>query len=579
MGGSLTAKKVFGLATRRGDPIAATVVEDEASRIALGLAVVTAVVDLELVILGGGVGNADLLLGPVERSCAPSPMRPRLAVSALGEDAVLQGAVATALAAAQRHLFDPATMLDRKEPSWSEAQRTPAPSALRERCPMRRRLIGLLALALLAVACTAGGGGDDSTPAASIDPNAQHDPLTLTVWSNFSGREFDVTTGVLQSIKQKYPWMTVKHVGGKDDAAILRAINGGTPPDMAISFTPANSARYCKTGAMQDLNPYLANDKVDKAAMWPPAIFSYTQFENVQCVLPMLTDAYGLYYNKDLLAKAGITEPPRPSASLTAAAEKLTEYNADGSIKVAGYMPLLGFYSGNTVNVYVAATTPSGTTSPASRRWPPTPTGPRCSSGRRRSSTRSGTTSCRSSPPSSAGRLRVVAHGFEQGKIAMMIDGEWRTAFIAADKSKVNYATAPPPTADDRTDLYGSRRPAAPSSASPRASSTRPSRGCWSSTCRPTRGRDSSWPTGPWNVPSTNEALAGSELASDPQFKTFMDIFGHPKSTYKTLTPIGQVDEDLFGTFGQKWQAGKVPDLQSGLEQLDTQIAKQLQLG
>jgi multiple sugar transport system substrate-binding protein len=81
------------------------------------------------------------------------------------------------------------------------------------------------------------------------------------------------------------------------------------------------------------------------------------------------------------------------------------------------------------------------------------------------------------------------------------------------------------------------------------------------------------------NVPSTNEALASSELASDPQFKTFMDIFKHPKSTYKPLTPIGQVDEDLFGTFGQKWQAGKVPDLQSGLEQLDTQIAKQLQLG
>ena len=39
------------------------------------------------------------------------------------------------------------------------------------------------------------------------------------------------------------------------------------------------------------------------------------------------------------------------------------------------------------------------------------------------------------------------------------------------------------------------------------------------------------------------------------------------------------VDEDLFGTFGEKWQAGKVPDLQQGLEQLDSQIAKQLQLG
>ena len=116
LGRSLTAKKVFGLA-RRGDPLAGRVVEDEARRLALGLAVVTAVVDLELVILGGGVGgNADLLLAPVERELrALSPMRPRLAVSALGEDAVLQGAVATALEVAQSRLFDPATMLDRKE--------------------------------------------------------------------------------------------------------------------------------------------------------------------------------------------------------------------------------------------------------------------------------------------------------------------------------------------------------------------------------------------------------------------------------------------------------------------------------
>jgi predicted NBD/HSP70 family sugar kinase len=113
---SRTAKKVFAQA-RKGDPLARRVVEAEAARIALGLAVVLAVVDLELVILGGGVGgNADLLLAPVERELrALSPIRPRLAVSALGEDAVLQGALATALAVARQRLFDPATMLERKE--------------------------------------------------------------------------------------------------------------------------------------------------------------------------------------------------------------------------------------------------------------------------------------------------------------------------------------------------------------------------------------------------------------------------------------------------------------------------------
>jgi predicted NBD/HSP70 family sugar kinase len=116
MTGPLTPKKVFALA-RRGDPTACEVVATEARRLALGLAVVVAVADLELVVLGGGIGgNADLLLEPLERELrALSPLRPRLAASALGEDAVLQGAVATALAAAQDWLFDPARMLDRKE--------------------------------------------------------------------------------------------------------------------------------------------------------------------------------------------------------------------------------------------------------------------------------------------------------------------------------------------------------------------------------------------------------------------------------------------------------------------------------
>jgi predicted NBD/HSP70 family sugar kinase len=116
MTGPLTPKKVFALA-RRGDPTACEVVATEARRLALGLAVVVAVVDLELVVLGGGIGgNADLLLEPLERELrALSPLRPRLAAAALGEDAVLQGAVATALAAAQDWLFDPARMLDRKE--------------------------------------------------------------------------------------------------------------------------------------------------------------------------------------------------------------------------------------------------------------------------------------------------------------------------------------------------------------------------------------------------------------------------------------------------------------------------------
>jgi predicted NBD/HSP70 family sugar kinase len=102
----LTAKRVFD-AARKGDDRALRVVDSVAEWIARAIASVVPVVDPELVILGGGIGhNGDLLLEPVTAELrALSPFLPRLAVSSLGEDAAVVGAVAMALRAAQERLF------------------------------------------------------------------------------------------------------------------------------------------------------------------------------------------------------------------------------------------------------------------------------------------------------------------------------------------------------------------------------------------------------------------------------------------------------------------------------------------
>lgn len=102
----LTAERVFQ-AARRGDARAAGVVAEEARRLALGIATITPVLDPELVVLGGGVArSADLLLEPLERELRSlSPLGPRVVASTLGNDAVLHGAVATALEAGRRAIY------------------------------------------------------------------------------------------------------------------------------------------------------------------------------------------------------------------------------------------------------------------------------------------------------------------------------------------------------------------------------------------------------------------------------------------------------------------------------------------
>jgi predicted NBD/HSP70 family sugar kinase len=94
-------------AASAGDPVGVEVVEEAARRIALHVLPLAATLDLPLVVLGGSVGANPVLLEPVRRHLSdwlqfPAPS---VEVSALGEAAVIEGALATGIDAALERLF------------------------------------------------------------------------------------------------------------------------------------------------------------------------------------------------------------------------------------------------------------------------------------------------------------------------------------------------------------------------------------------------------------------------------------------------------------------------------------------
>jgi predicted NBD/HSP70 family sugar kinase len=96
-----TTELIFELA-RAEHPRATAIVEEAARRISAYIGVLAAVADVELVILGGGIGlNSDLLLDRVAARLEERlPYPPRLEVSVLGDSAVLTGAAAVAASTA-----------------------------------------------------------------------------------------------------------------------------------------------------------------------------------------------------------------------------------------------------------------------------------------------------------------------------------------------------------------------------------------------------------------------------------------------------------------------------------------------
>jgi predicted NBD/HSP70 family sugar kinase len=94
MQGPVSARAVFA-AAGRGDERAARIVATEAVLVANAICAIVAVADPDLIVLGGGIGQADHFLDLVATHVGDmAPVVPELRVSALGDDAVVDGCLA-----------------------------------------------------------------------------------------------------------------------------------------------------------------------------------------------------------------------------------------------------------------------------------------------------------------------------------------------------------------------------------------------------------------------------------------------------------------------------------------------------
>ena len=445
---------------------------------------------------------------------------------------------------------------------------------------MRKRfaLTVAAAFALMAAACTAGGGGNDAPE--TVDPNAEHDPVTLEMWIPFSAEhEVAGVQATFDAFEAEYPWITMNITTGvEDDAKTLAAIRAGEPPDAVMSWALDDLAAFCDTGAWQDLSPYIEQDGMVVSDFFPPSVERYTGFGGKQCAFPFLTDAVGLYYNKDLLEAKGFTEPPKTYSELTEMAKALTEFNPDGSIKVAGFIPWFGNYyvNGDPLNHSIAwdadwynddgtaamATDPDWA---AMFRW------------QKDLVDWYGVDKLKQFIAGQGDEWGEASQDFQLGRIAMALDGEWRTRFIETGTPDLNYGTAPSPVPDDQADTYGIGRVGGTIIGIPRGSAHEAE--AWLLVKFMATNTDSlvAAANAIGNVPTTFDSLESSDLSLPDQFATFLDVFENPGSHYKDMSILGSADQDILTSFAAKWQSGRITDLEAGLAQVAQQIDDQLE--
>lgn len=430
--------------------------------------------------------------------------------------------------------------------------------------------IGIAAAAALTLAGCSGG----SSGTAFSDTTPKELSGTVSFWHFFSDREADVIQSVVDDFEKKNPKVKVDVHSGQDDEKLQKAIATGSKVDVGLSYSTDIVGNFCSNGAFRSLNKVIERDGVDMS-QFSDTVKSYTEFKGTRCAMPMLADVYGLYYNTDLLQAAGYTAPPKTLSELEAMADKLTTFNADGSIKTLGFNPTMGWYENSAAHYGPAA----------GAEWLKD----------------DGTSAISSSPgwseliqwqkayvdkigwdklnafTSGLGQEFSADNAFQTGQVAMNFDGEYRTAFIADQAKGLNYGTAPFPTADDHTDLYGggyitgniigiSKGSKQPELA-------------WALLKYLTTDTDAvvKLANGLKNVPTTKDALTSPKLEVSEQFKTFLDISSDKNVQTTPASPLGAGYQNSFQDFWNKYQS-QGGDLQAGLKDVDKQIDDALAL-
>jgi len=423
--------------------------------------------------------------------------------------------------------------------------------------------VALFAALVLAAAAVAGSSHRSS-------------PTKLTIWVGWSaGHELTTFKKVVAEYNKKNHDVQWNVVGGIDDNKIVAAIRSGTAPDVVSSFNSYNVGNYCGTGGWIELTALLSKDHI-APAMFPPATRYYTQYNGKRCALPLLADDYGLYYNKVLFQKAGIAHPPRTMSELAADAKKLTVRGSNGSIKVAGLDPVIGFYE-NLPERWITSFGGQWTDARGHAILGKDPAWAKMAKWQRSVIDWYGYDKL-ARFQAGLGDEFSASQAFETGKLAMSLDGEWRVAFIANEHPELKYGTAPMPVDDAHPELYGSGYINGTIIGIPRGS----------------KHLDPSWAlvkylttndhalavlsNGLRNVPTTRSSLTSKEIVPDAHFSTFLKIFANPKSSTSPIMASGAAYTNLVQNFFTKWQAGNVKDLAGGLDklakQLDAQVAQ-----
>lgn len=201
---------------------------------------------------------------------------------------------------------------------------------------MRRGIAATALVATLSLAATACGG--DSGSGGTEDKGSGELSGTVTYWDTSNDAEKATYRKLAEGFEKKHPKVDVKYVSvpfGEANAKFKNAAGGNSGAPDVMRTEVAWVADFANLGYLAPLDGTAALD--DESDYLEQAVGS-TKFEGKTYAVPQVIDTLGLFYNKKILAEAGV-EVPKTFQELADSAGRIKDKTGATALYLRGDDP------------------------------------------------------------------------------------------------------------------------------------------------------------------------------------------------------------------------------------------------
>ena len=201
---------------------------------------------------------------------------------------------------------------------------------------MKKIVKGLIIAGVLVLLSACGKSG---TQKEQTDDGKQK----ITFWGSWSGTQVDQLNQLIDQYNKSQDSYTVTYkVQDNVEEKLLTGMAGGEIPDV-IMWDRVNTKIYAEKNALLDLDSLIEKDHIDLNDFYEETVKEMSA-DGKQYGIPLLVDNRSLFYNKKLLAQAGVT-PPKTWEELLNVAEKTTKWEGKQLVQAGFSLDDVGLFN------------------------------------------------------------------------------------------------------------------------------------------------------------------------------------------------------------------------------------------